>query len=169
MSCSEIRPLLSARLDGELDAARAEPVSAHLASCPACRAYLADLAELSDRLRAGRQVELPAGLGERIVAAAHARRFAAPLRRPRLQLWFVRAAAVAAGFAGYWLGYHGVVASFLRVQARSPAVAAQVESLLHETAAALAGHGLVGSDEFVVLDRRPEARLLQELTPEVKP
>lgn len=41
--CSDIRPDLSARLDGELDQRSIERVDSHLATCPECRRHEADL------------------------------------------------------------------------------------------------------------------------------
>jgi anti-sigma factor RsiW len=49
--CDEMRLLIQAELDGELDAARAAGLAQHLADCPACRATREELAALSARLR----------------------------------------------------------------------------------------------------------------------
>jgi anti-sigma factor RsiW len=45
-------PGLSAYLDGELDAAEAQRIAAHLAACPDCAAHLAELQALSAAFRA---------------------------------------------------------------------------------------------------------------------
>ena len=44
--CKAYEPLLSALLDGELEGPERRAVEAHLAECPACRAYLEDLKEI---------------------------------------------------------------------------------------------------------------------------
>jgi Putative zinc-finger len=41
--CADVRPELSARLDGELDAAALERVESHLSTCPHCRRYESEL------------------------------------------------------------------------------------------------------------------------------
>jgi hypothetical protein len=51
VSCKETMADLSAALDGELAAGRAEPLDAHLAACPACTAFQARLARLRQQLR----------------------------------------------------------------------------------------------------------------------
>ncbi|MEJ0045004.1 MAG: zf-HC2 domain-containing protein [Rhodospirillales bacterium] len=54
-TCSEMQLLIQADHDGELDAADAARVAAHLRTCPACTAQAAALRNLSARLR----TELP--------------------------------------------------------------------------------------------------------------
>ena len=49
--CDEMRLLVQAELDGELDAARAAGLAHHIAECPACTAARAELGALSARLR----------------------------------------------------------------------------------------------------------------------
>ena len=58
------RERLSAYLDGELAAAELAEVSAHLAACPECAAFLADLAAV-DAEAAGLPADAPDGYFER--------------------------------------------------------------------------------------------------------
>jgi predicted anti-sigma-YlaC factor YlaD len=54
MRCEEIRPYLSAYLDGELDPDRKLEVEEHLADCDGCRKeyqYFVKLKEVTDRMR----------------------------------------------------------------------------------------------------------------------
>ena len=51
--CTEMHLLIQADTDGELAAADAARIAAHIASCPACAELHAQLAGLSQRLRAG--------------------------------------------------------------------------------------------------------------------
>ena len=77
--CASMHLLVQADHDGELDAAEAARVAAHLQTCPACTAQAAALRRLSAQLRAElRPVVLPLRL------QATAARLAAP---PRLAPW----------------------------------------------------------------------------------
>jgi anti-sigma factor RsiW len=51
VDCSEIRPLLSAFSDGELEPAELLKVARHLAGCPQCESEAADLGALGAHLR----------------------------------------------------------------------------------------------------------------------
>jgi len=53
MNCSEIRPLLHARLDGELDAVNSLELERHLKTCAACTAEAKSLQSLRFALRKG--------------------------------------------------------------------------------------------------------------------
>lgn len=83
LRCEEARLLLQAELDGELDAAGAAPLAAHVAGCAACARERAALAALSLRLRALPRHAAPA-------------RLQAGLRQP---WWRGRLGMAAAGFA----------------------------------------------------------------------
>ena len=78
MSCSKVRPLLSAFSDREL----AEPsaVATHLLECAACRDRLAQLDRISDLLTAGGAASAPDRLWHRIASVASQR--SRPARRP---------------------------------------------------------------------------------------
>ena len=93
------REALSARLDGERLHVPAARVDAHIQSCPACRRWLADARELTQRTRQA-QVDAGPDLSGLVVAAAdatppptRARRY--PVRVSRL----VRCALAVAGVA----------------------------------------------------------------------
>lgn len=163
MTCPEVRPLLSAYYDRELEPAQLCAVAEHLAACPACRQELNDFGKLGELLGTGRDCRVPVGLWERIAASADRS------RRPRRlgRDWLVRLGAVAAGFVLYLLG-HDVAASIVPRNAAQAAETTQVEIVLRETAAALAGPGL-GEDHFASLGHRPEMLVLQELTEGIEP
>jgi anti-sigma factor RsiW len=76
-ACEEMRLLVQADLDGELDAAATAALAAHLADCPGCAALRQDLVGLSARLRGGLRpyaapAELRRTLEARLVPAAAA-------------------------------------------------------------------------------------------------
>jgi anti-sigma factor RsiW len=88
MNCADYNESLSGLLDGELPAAQAAALAAHLAGCPACAQTLAELAalraDLAQMLPAG---QAPADLQARIEALlgpeAAAETKIVPLRQPR--------------------------------------------------------------------------------------
>ena len=91
---------LSAYLDGELAAAEQAEVSAHLAACPECAAFLADLAAV-DAEAAGLPADAPDGYFERFPSRVVARLEAAPAtrarpRRPPVWTWAAAAALLLA-------------------------------------------------------------------------
>ena len=64
----EIRSLLSAYCDGDLDPVRTAVVERHLAECADCRAEVADLQTLLRLLHSTPPVEAPPWLSSRIMA-----------------------------------------------------------------------------------------------------
>lgn len=89
------RERLSAYLDGELRAAEQAEVSAHLAACPECAAFLADLAAV-DAEAAGLPATAPDDYFERFPSRVVARLEAGPrtqARLGRLPVWTWAAAA----------------------------------------------------------------------------
>src|SRR5262249_53340991 len=93
MTCQEVRPLLGAHLDQELDARSSLELEAHLRTCAACQAELADLATLQASAREGLTRFVPSPAFEARVAASVAR----PERPPRpRRAWLTGAAAGAA-------------------------------------------------------------------------
>jgi len=86
MTCDEVRPLLHALLDGELDARHAGEVEAHLAGCARCAAELRQFQELRGAMSgADLRFPAPAALRRRIDAAIPAPPRASPSRRSLLQ------------------------------------------------------------------------------------
>lgn len=88
MDCLHCRPLLSPLLDGELPAAQAAAVHAHLQQCDSCRAGLSVLQALQAGLRA-HPPALPdlAPLAARVRAGLPAKPSAPAPARPRGPLW----------------------------------------------------------------------------------
>jgi len=98
--CDEMRLLLQADLDGELDAAAAAAISAHLAACPDCAPQQRAMAALSAQLRS----ELPYHAAPPALRQAIAARLAgAPVAARRLQrrlpIWLGWGASFGAGAA----------------------------------------------------------------------
>ncbi|MEA2576052.1 MAG: hypothetical protein QOH93_3350, partial [Chloroflexia bacterium] len=62
MNCGEVRPLISAYLDGEVTPEERRSVERHLASCEECRHVLAEYRAIGSDLRALPVPVPPAGL-----------------------------------------------------------------------------------------------------------
>jgi len=103
MTCDDAGVLLHALLDGELDAARAREVEAHIAGCPRCAAQLRDYREMRQAM-AGADLSFaaPAALRSRIEAATPVLvvRASQPSRRFLLQGFAFGTALSAAAAAG---------------------------------------------------------------------
>lgn len=67
MDHSAYKEQLSALLDGELDDAAREAVTAHLADCEECRAYFAELTALRDAMGDMDEIEPPEGFTESVM------------------------------------------------------------------------------------------------------
>jgi len=117
MSCDDVRPRLTAYLDGDLDAERGSVVRGHLRTCDACREVATTEAALRDGLRQLPAVDPPpsmwAGIQARLAEeeVAHARR---PAWRRALARWAPSAPRFAAGglvaaaaIAVLWWRSHG--------------------------------------------------------------
>ena len=68
MRCGKARQWISAKLDGELDAARRQLLEAHLADCAQCRAFAAELAGLDGSLDLLSAPEPPEGFTGRVLS-----------------------------------------------------------------------------------------------------
>ena len=66
MKCEDVRPKLTAYLDGELEGDRGSAVRGHLRSCEACRTASNDEAALRDGLRALPTLDAPSGMWAKI-------------------------------------------------------------------------------------------------------
>ena len=115
--CPDREAMLQALLDGELDAANALPVEAHLATCQGCAAHYATLQALRERLATpGITPEAPVRLRETIEAMIAAE------SRPRPRLRDGARDAVRRGWTGLAAGWASagamaaVAASLLVVQ-----------------------------------------------------
>jgi len=97
MNCSDVRSLVHAHLDGELDLMRQVEIDDHVHQCQACRAIYDSQQMLQSALRAdGMYFTAPPRLERRVRAAVHSA--ATPTRRWHVPLspWFGVAAAAAA-------------------------------------------------------------------------
>ena len=74
LTCREVVELLSDYLEGELPAAERARVEAHLATCPECLAYLAQLRTTIGALGRLREDDVPRPLLARLMAAFRGRR-----------------------------------------------------------------------------------------------
>lgn len=93
-ACGEARAWLSRRHDGEAELSSS--AAAHVARCPSCSAFEAELGDLSGIFDELRSAEPPASLRARINEVA-SRRPARPARRSA-HAWVLRAAAGLIGF-----------------------------------------------------------------------
>ena len=70
MNCAEVRPLLHAFADGELDVVRTAEIEAHLSDCHACSAALEEIGALHTALGAAELYHpIPAGLEKKVRAS----------------------------------------------------------------------------------------------------
>lgn len=97
MNCEKAMELLSAKLDGELDASEEALLAEHLAQCPECRALEQELLSLDAALRTAEE-EPPAELAENVMASVRRERIRRTNTR-RVLIW-AAAAAVLALFLG---------------------------------------------------------------------
>ena len=66
MICRDVKPLLNAYLDGEVDPVSRTAIHSHVADCPPCSAELARLQTVSELIRREMACEAPPGLRDEI-------------------------------------------------------------------------------------------------------
>jgi anti-sigma factor RsiW len=155
--------LLSARFDGELDAASNAAADRHLAACAAWREAAAALAAATARFARLRAARAPLALRERVLEAARRERPRVP---PRVA---TRAAAALLGallsLAAAGLARRGAPAPQPALEVAAPTAtpeqARRIARHLADAAHLLAGGWAPG--DAATLDDPPEARLLQRL------
>lgn len=166
MNCREVEPKISAFYDGELAPAERDAITLHLAGCPGCSASLEDCAGIGALLRSDLACEAqPDGVWDRIATTVQETR-----RTGNFGVlgWPVRAAAVAAGFILYVLGFQAVIASSQPISEGPVTEYVHVEQALHETGTVLADGSSLGGP-LPMLDQRPEVRFLTELLGSANP
>ena len=94
MECQEVRQLLSAWLDDELDTATAAALTAHVERCEACRREWRRLTALESAL-GSLVVPVPSGLAEKVLAQ---------IQPPRRRQWWQSVALAACLVLGIALG-----------------------------------------------------------------
>ena len=138
--CADKEALLSALVDGELDAANAQQLEAHLRTCPRCAEVLADLQALRVRLREDDlRYRAPGALRAKIGATLDAE--AAPRRRiARGPIWALGGAAA------------GAAASFAVMLSTAAAPALETQLVENHVRSTLASHlvDVAASDRHVV-------------------
>lgn len=100
MTCDDVRPQLTAYLDGELEGDRGTVVRGHLRTCAACRALASDEAKLRDALRALPVVDPPPSLWANVqaqLAAAEVAESKRPAWRRAIARWTPHVPRFAAG------------------------------------------------------------------------
>ena len=102
MRCGKAQKLISARLDGKLDAARDEAVGKHVAACARCRAFAADLAMIPEELDSLSVPEPRWGFTGRLMARLPERQSDYGFARSWLD--FLRPAPMGLGAAAFCLG-----------------------------------------------------------------
>lgn len=106
-SCEDFQLLASLRLDGQAGEDQQAQLAEHLAACPDCRAYAADLDRLHEAFRR-EQVEVPEGLAGRIMDRVRETPQdppAEPVKEkkfPRWQRWAAAAACCALAVGCLW-------------------------------------------------------------------
>jgi anti-sigma factor RsiW len=150
-ACPDRDPMLQALLDGELDAANALPVEAHLATCQGCAAHYAALQTLRDRLATpGIAPAAPARLRDNIEAMIAAE--SKPRAKARESLVRRR------GWSGLTAGWASagamaaVAASLLVVQIQAGAPSLESQLIADHVRSTLAAHliDVATSDRHVV-------------------
>lgn len=100
LTCEQAHEWVSLQLDGELDLEETQRLQAHLMACSACYAASKQLETTTAMLRAVGQEQPPAGLLERVQAAAEGVADSQPrVLRPAWQQWGVRLGGIAAAAA----------------------------------------------------------------------
>jgi anti-sigma factor RsiW len=130
LSCDEAREWVSLRLDGELSHEQAQRLEAHLCACGACYRAAQELETASDILRGTAPAMAPAGLLERVQAAAALAAPPQPARRTpwrRLGMSLAGVAAAAAVFLAIVLNLSSVNTT---TNGPAVAVAPQVETVM---------------------------------------
>ncbi len=96
-ACESYLELISAQLDGELTADERARLTEHLASCEACRTYMADLAAIRAVLSEAEEADMPAGFTEGVMRRV--RESSPRSKKPSVLRRFAPLAACAAVFA----------------------------------------------------------------------
>jgi anti-sigma factor RsiW len=112
MRCVTVRKELNRCLDAELAPNARENVERHLLACPACRAALAQLQEVSELWNVLETPPVPEGFADRVMQQAHKRTASQPKQArhwPWRRWWWeqslaMRAAAVSVVVAGLAVG-----------------------------------------------------------------
>lgn len=103
--CESYEPRVSALLDGALEEPERRELEAHLASCPACRAYLEDLKTIQTAIR---ELDVPAPAGfagrvmDKIQSEPQPAKRAKTIRLSHWRRWAAAAACCALVLAGLW-------------------------------------------------------------------
>lgn len=74
MNCDKYLDLISARLDGQLTVQEGSDLTAHLQTCPACRAIVRDMEGLHSALSSVGEVDAPPELSQSVMASIKAER-----------------------------------------------------------------------------------------------
>jgi anti-sigma factor (TIGR02949 family) len=144
MTCDEVKPLLNARMDGEIDPIQRAAVDSHVEACPSCAADLEVLESVREAIRSKmRYSEAPPGLRDRVQSALRGAEYldGGPHRTDWRILGAVAAALVLVAL--------GAVPFFVNARNQRHLVA---EELLSAHVRALMGHSLdvVSSDQHTV-------------------
>ena len=100
MRCSKVHRLISTHLDGEVDAVREKALAEHLAGCPECRGFAAEVAQVAERLDEVTAPEPRWGFADRMLARLPLP--GSPVARRSVD--FLRPAPVGLGAAAFCFG-----------------------------------------------------------------
>ncbi len=94
MKCSKVERWISDSVDGEISGRKKEEISAHIESCPACRAFRDQLMQIDDETKT---------LGFPGMSAEHSREFSIRLRSAILDIEEKRKGGILHAFRNKWV------------------------------------------------------------------
>ena len=160
MDCKDIRPLLSAYYDKELEPGEREVVSNHLQSCKRCSAEYSEIRRTWEALKTADDIQVPSGFRARVLARVNA------FSLKRARVFYLKAAAVAAVF----LVAIGLIFFFTTPAGNPVAKNIHPESIAaisHEDAQIIENLDLLENYELLnELDEVAELAALEEITDE---
>lgn len=109
MNCDEIQAQLDTYVEGELAGPERVAVTAHLATCAACRRRADTLQQMAGLLYQLPREPAPEGLPARILAAVEVQRRTAPAWSSRTVI--IAAGSLVAGLLAVWLAFETVLAA----------------------------------------------------------
>jgi len=109
MNCEEIQAQLDTYVEGELTGPERAVVTAHLATCAACRRRADTLEQMAGLLHQLPREPAPEDLSTRILAAVEAKRRTAPVWSSRRVI--IAAGSLVAGLLAVWLAFETALAA----------------------------------------------------------
>ena len=149
-ACGSYVELISAQLDGALAADERVRLTEHLATCGACRTYMAELAAIRAALSDAEDVDVPEGFADGVMRRVH--ESAPKAKKPSLMRRFAPLAACAAVLAIVFAGGIGFGGASGGTMAGDAAAAPESEPMTVTTADSYSDHAAVEEGEGLLLD-----------------